>query len=146
MASGGGSAGTVAQPDFLAARRERAAALSQTLDVPRFKGNPGWEFTDISGLDIAALEPAPSMTDGASAPSMFEPNATITLRQVDGGAVEFTGELPDGVIVAALDEAAAQYPELVSATSARWSPTRICSSRATTPTSAAAPSSTCPAA
>ena len=112
MASGG-STGTVAQPDFLAARRERAVALSQTLDVPRFKGNPGWEFTDISGLDIAALGPAPSTSNGASAPPMFEPHATITLRQVDGGAVEFTGELPDGVIVAALDEAAAQYPELV---------------------------------
>ncbi len=86
MASGG-STGTVAQPDFLAARRERAVALSETLDVPRFKGNPGWEFTDISGLDIAALGPAPSTSNGASAPPMFEPHATIKLRQVDGGAV-----------------------------------------------------------
>ena len=112
MASGG-SAGAVAQPDFLATRRERAAALSETLDVPRFKGQPGWEFTDISGLDLGALTPSPSATNGASATPMFDPAATIELRQVDGGAVEFTGELPDGVVVAALDEAAQQYPELV---------------------------------
>ncbi len=107
------ASGAVAQPDFLAARRERALALSETLDVPRFKGQPGWEFTDISRLDIAALTPAPSVTNGATATAMFEPRATVELRQVDGGAVTLTGELPDGVIVAALDEAAQQYPDLV---------------------------------
>jgi Fe-S cluster assembly protein SufD len=107
------ASGAVAQPDFLAARRERALALSETLDVPRFKGQPGWEFTDISRLDIAALAPAPSATNGVTATAMFEPKATVELRQVDGGAVTLTGELPDGVIVAALDEAAQQYPDLV---------------------------------
>ena len=26
------------------------------IDLPTFKGRPGWEFTDISGLDLAAYE------------------------------------------------------------------------------------------
>jgi len=108
-----GASGAVAQPDFLATRRERAAALCETLDVPRFKDQPGWEFTDISELDLDALTPSPSALNGAEATPIFDPAATIELRQVDGGAVEFTGELPDGVVVAALDEAAQQYPELV---------------------------------
>ena len=46
---------TVSEPQFLAARRERAAALAETLELPSFKGTPGWEFTDLSGLDIDEL-------------------------------------------------------------------------------------------
>ena len=49
---------TVSEPQFLAARRERAAALTETLELPSFKGVPGWEFTDISAIDIDAFEPA----------------------------------------------------------------------------------------
>ena len=26
------------------------------MELPTFKGRPGWEFTDISGLDLAAYE------------------------------------------------------------------------------------------
>ena len=49
---------TIEQPGWLAARRERAAALSASLDLPSFKGHAGWEFTDISKLDLAAYAPA----------------------------------------------------------------------------------------
>ena len=31
----------IAEPDFLAARRERADALSESLELPQFKGKPG---------------------------------------------------------------------------------------------------------
>jgi Fe-S cluster assembly protein SufD len=31
---------------------------SATLELPQFKGTPGWEFTDISKLDLDAFEPA----------------------------------------------------------------------------------------
>jgi Fe-S cluster assembly protein SufD len=104
-----------AEPAFLAARRERAAALSATLSLPQFKGHPGWEFTDISGLDLAAFPPANgSAPDGATAPEpMFAPDAVAELRQVDGRVPQLTGTLPDGVIVASLQQAAAHHPELV---------------------------------
>jgi Fe-S cluster assembly protein SufD len=105
----------LASPSWLAERREHAAQLTQTLELPQFKGKAGWEFTDISGLDLAALEPAPTATNGATATAMFEPDALAELRQVDGGEAELRGddELPEGVIVAALDAAAEQHPDLV---------------------------------
>ena len=45
--------------ELLDERRERAARLVETLELPRFKGKAGWEFTDISGLDLTAYAPAP---------------------------------------------------------------------------------------
>jgi Fe-S cluster assembly protein SufD len=44
---------------------------------------------------------------------MFEPKNAIELRQIDAGGTTLAGELPSGVIVAALDQAAREYPELV---------------------------------
>ena len=115
MASAGGP--VTVEPEFLAARRERAAALSATLELPQFKGRPGWEFTDISGLDLGGYAPAPTAaaTNGgsATAASMFEPPAIAELRQRDYGAAVLTGELPDGVIVTSLEDAAREHPELV---------------------------------
>jgi hypothetical protein len=29
-------------------------ASASTVELPQFKGRPGWEFTDISSLDLAA--------------------------------------------------------------------------------------------
>ncbi len=106
------SAGSV-EPDFLAARRERAVALSETLELPQFKGRPGWEFTDITGLDLGSLQPAPASSNGDAAAPMFEPDALAELRQVDAGPATLTGQLPDGVFVGSLDEAARVHPELV---------------------------------
>jgi Fe-S cluster assembly protein SufD len=34
------------------------------LELPTFKGRPGWEFTDLSGLDLEAYAPAPVARDG----------------------------------------------------------------------------------
>jgi Fe-S cluster assembly protein SufD len=105
---------------FMTARRERAVALSETLELPQFKGQPGWEFTDISGLDLESYGPAPAVvTNGASAgerterPAVFEPDAGAELRQLDGSAPVLSGELPDGVIVTSLEQAAREHPELV---------------------------------
>jgi Fe-S cluster assembly protein SufD len=102
------------EPEFLAARRERAAALSGTLELPQFKGRAGWEFTDISALDLSVLAPAP--VDGAEAelPSaLFALEGAVELRQRDGATGALAGELPDGVIVMALDEAAREHPHLI---------------------------------
>jgi Fe-S cluster assembly protein SufD len=97
-----------------AERRERAAALASTLELPTFKGRPGWEFTDISGLELGAYEPAPTSTNGATAAPMFEPPASAELRQVDGAQASFNGELPSGVIVTTLERAAVEHEELLS--------------------------------
>jgi Fe-S cluster assembly protein SufD len=108
------SAATATEPEFLTARRERGAGLSHELGLPQFKGRPGWEFTDISGLDLTAYGPADASADGsASAAPLFTPDALAELRQVDEGEATLTGTLPDGVIVASLEAAAREHPALV---------------------------------
>lgn len=97
----------------LAERRERAAALSQTLELPQFKGKPGWEFTDLSGLDLSAYVAASA--DGINGPAerapLFSPSNAVELSQVDARAATLTGEPPEGVIVGTLEEAPAELVE-----------------------------------
>jgi Fe-S cluster assembly protein SufD len=61
-----------------------------TIELPQFKGRAGWEFTDISALDIAAYERVLAEESGAPAPLFDLPSV----------------ELPEGVIVSSIDEAA----------------------------------------
>ena len=103
---------TLHEPEWLAARRERAASLSGTLDLPRFKGAAGWEFTDLGKLDLDAFGPAPVDAELALPGPLFELAEPTGLLQVDG--VSETGEaVADGPIVMALDAAAREHPELV---------------------------------
>ena len=103
--------------EFLAERRATAVEVSSTLTMPQFKGRPGWEFTDISGLDLTAYPPAGPTTNGHAAAvsprPMFELEAVAELRQVDGDEATLTGTLPDGVIVMSLEQAADEHAELV---------------------------------
>ena len=84
----------VAEPGWLAARRERAVALSGQLALPQWKGTPGWEFTDLKGLDLDAFPAAPA---GGDAEPLFD------LVEAD----------PGEAIVLPLDVAAEEHPELV---------------------------------
>ena len=68
---------------------------SSTIALPQFKGRPGWEFTDLSGLDLAAYERV-APDEGATAEPLF--------ALADGG------ELPDGVLVTTIEDAP---PELI---------------------------------
>jgi Fe-S cluster assembly protein SufD len=68
-------------------------AETARLELPTFKGRPGWEFTDISGLDLAAYAPAEA-ADGAAAQVLFELPAPT--------------ELPADVIVAPIAQAPAE--------------------------------------
>jgi Fe-S cluster assembly protein SufD len=102
------------EPEFLAARRERAAVLKETLPLPNFKGTAGWEFTDISALDLETYSPAPAASNGASPEALFQAEDATELRQVDAGEAKLSGaELPAGVIVGSLEDAAREHPELV---------------------------------
>jgi Fe-S cluster assembly protein SufD len=60
-------------------------------ELPTFKGRPGWEFTDISGLDLAAYEPVRAFEEATAEP-LFAPEAA--------GA----DDLPDGVIVGSISD------------------------------------------
>jgi Fe-S cluster assembly protein SufD len=84
---------TSAEPAWLAARRERAAAASGELALPDATV-PGWEFTDLGGLDLDAFPPARAESEGGDA--VFEDVAA-----------------PDGVTAIPLAQAVAEQPELV---------------------------------
>jgi Fe-S cluster assembly protein SufD len=80
---------TVREPAWLAERRDRAAARSAELDLPRFKGRAGWEFTDLGDFTLDAFTPAAPGEGDASATERVQtlleaPEGAITLGQVDG--------------------------------------------------------------
>ena len=64
------------QPAWLDERRRRGASLTQELPLPDYK-TKGWEFTDLSSLDLAAYEeasaePVVSGAEGATVVSLAE--------------------------------------------------------------------------
>ena len=67
--------------------------MASALELPRFKGRPGWEFTDISGLDLAAYERVLG-DDGIGVEPLF---AGLSVAE----------ELPEGVLVTTLQDAPA---------------------------------------
>ena len=93
-------AAVLQEPGWLAARRERAARLSGELELPQFKGMPGWEFTDLSGLDLGAFEPS---AGGEGADGVLDaPERTLRIGEAAGEAT-----------VSTLGEAAERHPDLV---------------------------------
>ena len=88
MAEVAAAAPQVDEPDWLSARRDEAKRASADLELPDQKAK-GWEFTDLSGLDLD------SFTDGLA--------AVGGLEATDG----------DGPVVMPLAEAAVTHSELV---------------------------------
>jgi Fe-S cluster assembly protein SufD len=99
--------------DFTSDLRRRGQEAFESLPTPVQK-DKGWEFTDVSGLDLGAWR---QQDDGDmnAAPSR-EPVVTgdevAGVRQVDGASSRH-GESPDGIVVSTLEEAIAEHPELV---------------------------------
>ena len=75
--------------------------MASAVELPTFKGRPGWEFTDISSLNLAAYEPVRS-ADGLDGAHAIE-------RLFDGAG----GELPEGVVVTSIEQAASEHGELL---------------------------------
>ncbi len=85
--------------------------------LPTFKGRPGWEFTDLSKLDLASFAPAVAGEGDASAAGRVQtlleaPEGALHLGQVDGRVID-GGDAEDGVIVLPLTLACEHHPELV---------------------------------
>jgi len=80
-----------------------ASASAPAVELPTFKGRPGWEFTDISDLDLGAYERVGA--DGVAGADGRDAAVAEPLWQLADP------ELPDGVIVGTLDDA--EHQELV---------------------------------
>ena len=53
----------ITEPDWLTERRRKGAALASELPLPTQK-DKGWEFTDLSGLDLDAYTPGEGRVEG----------------------------------------------------------------------------------
>ncbi|MDX6718745.1 MAG: Fe-S cluster assembly protein SufD, partial [Solirubrobacteraceae bacterium] len=100
---------------WLTARRERAVSLSESLALPSFRGNPGWEFTSLKKLDLDSFEKPERIGAHLDVPGLAvvaAPEGATRVEQVDG-AFESDGAGADGATVMALSIAVQQHPELV---------------------------------
>jgi Fe-S cluster assembly protein SufD len=107
---------TATQPAWLTARRERAVALTDSLPLPSFRGNPGWEFTSLKNLDLDAyLTPEAEAADiDIAGLGVFEaPAGAVLLEQVDHTFADPLEPGPSGALVMSLSAAVAQHPEIV---------------------------------
>ena len=98
---------STAAPDWTSALRKRGQEAFQSLPTPVQK-DKGWEFTDVSKLDLDAWRWSDDGNLGASparAP-VVDSNGAPGILQVDG---TFTrrGEAPDGIVVSSLEDAVA---------------------------------------
>ena len=88
-------------------------ASAAVIELPQFKGRPGWEFTDLSGFDPAAYAPAPAEAELVAPDALFEaPEGAVRLLQVDGATDEGRA-VDDGPVVLPLSVARERHPELV---------------------------------
>ena len=108
------SSSTLAEPQWLTARRERAVSLTGSLPLPSFRGNPGWEFTSLKKLDLDAYgEPEPRSVDASGLGIIDAPDSAVLLEQVDHLYADGPERSADGVIVMPLSVAVQEHPELV---------------------------------
>jgi Fe-S cluster assembly protein SufD len=77
------SATAQAEPDWLVERRREGASLAQELALPDPKAK-GWEFTDLSELDLDAYPPEPGSVepsgDGARPEGVMSLDAAVTSK------------------------------------------------------------------
>jgi Fe-S cluster assembly protein SufD len=113
-------------PSWLRERRSRALEAARELSLPDRKVK-GWEFTDLSDLDLSRYEPAEPVeapNDIPGAKTLAVPAGAEGLTQIDGSMITELGtELadatgsgngrPEGPIVLPLDAAAGRYPDLL---------------------------------
>jgi len=109
---------SVREPAWLTARRERAVAVRDGLDLPRFKGAAGWEFTELGKFALDSFAAAVPGEGDASAVERSQtlleaPDGAVTLGQVDGRVIEEPIAVEDGPVIMPLTLAVERHPELV---------------------------------
>jgi Fe-S cluster assembly protein SufD len=108
------SPSTATEPAWLTARRERAVSLRESLPLPSFRGNPGWEFTSLKSLDLDAYgAPQEADVDTGGLGVLETPAGAVTLEQVDHVPGEPPQDAADGTLVLPLSTAVQSHPELV---------------------------------
>jgi Fe-S cluster assembly protein SufD len=90
----------------------QAQAEPTALELPTFKGRPGWEFTDLSRLSLDAFAPVDGGDLAAPRDDLFALEGATRLDQVDG-AVSDGAAVEDGPVVLPLSVARERHPELV---------------------------------
>jgi Fe-S cluster assembly protein SufD len=98
------------------------------IELPQFKGRPGWEFTDLTGFSLEAFTPVAAGEGDAGAADrastlLAAPEGAIALGQADGRlleepeAVDTQTASPsgtgDGPVILPLSTALERHPELV---------------------------------
>ncbi len=113
---------TSTEPEWLVERRAQAIEAAKGLALPGPKSR-GWEFTDLSKLDLSAYEPAEPGDAGAieaAGARLAVPEGSSGLTQIDAtshaqGLPEVSGNgRPDGPVVMSLAEGAERFPDLVA--------------------------------
>ena len=108
------SSDTVTEPAWLAARRERAVSLTESLPLPSFRGKPGWEFTSLKNVDLDSFASPEALDVDAAGLGLIEaPADAVLLEQVDHVFADPLEPAPDGAIVMSLAAAVQRHPELV---------------------------------
>jgi Fe-S cluster assembly protein SufD len=87
-------------------------AEAATLELPTFKGRPGWEFTDLSRLDLSGFAPVDGGDLAIARDDVFALEGATRLDQVDGAVSEGLA-VEDGPVVLPLSVARERHPELV---------------------------------
>ncbi|MEA2240710.1 MAG: Fe-S cluster assembly protein SufD [Solirubrobacteraceae bacterium] len=110
------TAAAVTEPAWLTARRERAVSLRESLPLPAFRGNPGWEFTSLKDLDLDAYgapQAVDADADAAGLGVLDMPAGALALEQVDHVYGEPPAAPADGTLVLPLSAAIQSHPDLV---------------------------------
>jgi Fe-S cluster assembly protein SufD len=102
------------EPDWLKELRRRGAEAFESIPIPAEK-DKGWEFTDLSALELDRFERAGDGDTGLtpSRKAVVGRDGRAGVRQVDGLAERLGEQLADGVVVTTLDSAIAEHAELV---------------------------------
>jgi Fe-S cluster assembly protein SufD len=100
--------------DWLTGLRRRAESAFVSIPIPAEK-DKGWEFTDLSALDLDAFARSTGGDLGAtpSRDPLVDRDGRPGVLQVDGVAERRGEQPPDGVIVTTLETAVGEHPELV---------------------------------
>ncbi len=90
MASGPAAPAAITEPDWLTERRRKGAALASRLPLPTQK-DKGWEFTDLTGLDLDSYRAGEARIEGLQpgVDSADGPPVVLPLRE----AAERLGDL-----------------------------------------------------